>query len=120
MPPAPAACLAASLNVPHSTVEKAPDRECKESRLLDISDDSMLGAIALNYYFIACGIKAQRKFLNSPVDELPGIQKTIYDELPQSFETRTDLVIAERYGMPERIFKRWPPPVFPGRFPRLL
>lgn len=80
---------------------------CKESKLLDISEDSMRGAIALSYYFIACGIKAHRKFLSSPVDELPGMQKTIYDELPQSFETRTGLVIAERYGMPERTFKRW-------------
>lgn len=75
---------AASLNVPHSTVGKTPDWKCKESRLLDISEDSMLGAIALNYYFIACGIKAQRKFLSSPVDELPGMQKTIYDELPKA------------------------------------
>ena len=80
---------------------------CKESKLQDISEDSMRGAIALSYYFIACGIKAHRKFISSPVDELPGMQKTIYDELPQSFETRTGLVIAERYGMPERTFKRW-------------
>lgn len=63
--------------------------------------------IALSYYFIACGIKAHRKFISSPVDELPGMQKTIYDELPQSFETRTGLLVAERYGMPERTFKRW-------------
>lgn len=80
---------------------------CKESKLLDISEDSMRGAIALSYYFIACGIKAHRKFISSPVDELPGMQKTIYDELPQSFETRTGLLVAERYGMPERTFKRW-------------
>ena len=80
---------------------------CKESKLLEVSEDSMRGAIALSYYFIACGIKAHRKFLSSPVDELPGMQKTIYDELPQSFETRTGLVIAERYGMAERSFKRW-------------
>ena len=72
-----------------------------------ISEDSMRGAIALSYYFIACGIKAHRKFISSPVDELPGMQKTIYDELPQSFETRTGLLVAERYGMPERTFKRW-------------
>lgn len=80
---------------------------CKQSKLLDISEDSMRGAIALSYYFIACGIKAHRKFISSPVDELPGMQKTIYDELPQSFETRTGLLVAERYGMPERTFKRW-------------
>jgi hypothetical protein len=72
---------------------------CKQSKLLDISEDSMRGAIALSYYFIACGIKAHRKFISSPVDELPGMQKTIYDELPQSFETRTGLLVAERYGM---------------------
>lgn len=75
---------------------------CKQSKLLDISEDSMRGAIALSYYFIACGIKAHRKFISSPVDELPDMQKTIYDELPQSFETRTGLLVAERYGMPER------------------
>lgn len=80
---------------------------CKQSKLLDISEDSMRGAIALSYYFIACGIKAHRKFISSPVDELPDMQKTIYDELPQSFETRTGLLVAERYGMPERTFKRW-------------
>ena len=80
---------------------------CKESKLQDISEDSMRGAIALSYYFIACGIKAHRKFISSPVDELPGMQKTIYDELPQSFETKAGLQVAERYGMPERTFKRW-------------
>lgn len=80
---------------------------CKESKLLDISEDSMRGAIALSYYFIACGIKAHRRFLSSPVDELPSIQKNIYEDLPQSFETRTALQIAQRYGMPERTLKRW-------------
>ena len=45
--------------------------------------------------------------VTSPVDELPGMQKTIYDELPQSFETKAGLQVAERYGMPERSFKRW-------------
>lgn len=75
--------------------------------LLDISEDSMRGAIALSYYFIACGIKAHRKFISSPVDELPGMQKTIYNELPQSFETKAGLLVAERYGMPERSFKRY-------------
>lgn len=80
---------------------------CGESDLLEISEDSMRGAIALCYYFIACGLKAHKKFVNSPVDELPGMQKTIYDELPQSFETGRALEVALRYGMPERTFKRW-------------
>ncbi len=80
---------------------------CGESDLLEISEDSMRGAIALCYYFIACGLKAHKKFVNSPVDELPGMQKTIYDELPQSFETGRGLEVALRYGMPERTFKRW-------------
>ena len=80
---------------------------CRQSKLADISEDSMRGAIALSYYFIACGIKAHRRFISSPVDELPGMQKTIYDELPQSFETKAGLQVAERYGMPERSFKRW-------------
>lgn len=80
---------------------------CRESQLLEISADSMRGAVALCYYFIACALKAHRQFYASPVDELPAIQKTIYEELPPNFETGFGLRVADRHGMPPRTFKRW-------------
>ena len=80
---------------------------CKESELLDISEDSMRCSIALCYYFIACGLKAQKRFMNSPTEELTQIQREVYDELPQSFETKKGVEIAENLGMPPRTFKRW-------------
>ena len=80
---------------------------CKESELLDISEDSMRCSIALCYYFLACGLKAQKRFMNSPTEELTQIQREVYDELPQSFETKKGVEIAENLGMPPRTFKRW-------------
>ena len=80
---------------------------CGESRLEDISLDSIRGAISLSYYFTACGLKAQKQFISSPVAELPALQKLIYEELPPSFETGQGVAIADSYGMPERTFKRW-------------
>ena len=80
---------------------------CKESRLEDISEDSMRGAIALCYYFMACAMKAHKHFYTSPVETLPAIQRTIYDALPLNFETGDGIRIAEGYGMGERTFKRW-------------
>ena len=80
---------------------------CGESELLDISEDSMRGSIALCYYFLACGLKAQKRFMNSPTEELTQIQREVYDELPQSFETKKGVEISENLGMPPRTFKRW-------------
>ena len=80
---------------------------CGESELTEVSLRSVKGAIALCYYFIGCGLKAQREYLSSPASDLPAIQRLIYDELPPSFETRQGVEIAAGYGMPERSFKRW-------------
>ena len=80
---------------------------CGESDLNEISEDSMRCAIALCYYFLACGLKAQKRFTNSPTEEFTQIQRKVYDELPQSFETRKGVEIAENLGMPSRTFKRW-------------
>ena len=80
---------------------------CGESELTEVSLRSVKGAIALCYYFIGCGLKAQREYLSSPASDLPAIQRLIYDELPPSFETRQGVEIAAVYGMPERSFKRW-------------
>ena len=80
---------------------------CGESELTEVSLRSVKGAIALCYYFIGCGLKAQREYLSSPASDLPAIQRLIYDELPPSFETRQGVEIASGYGMPERSFKRW-------------
>ena len=80
---------------------------CKESELLDISEDSMRCSIALCYYFLACGLKAQKRFMNSPTEDFTQIQREVYDELPQSFETKRGLEIAQELGMPPRTFKRW-------------
>ena len=80
---------------------------CGESELLDISEDSMRCSIALCYYFLACGLKAQKRFMNSPTEDFTQIQREVYDELPQSFETKKGLEIAEGLGMPARTFKRW-------------
>ena len=80
---------------------------CKESRLDEISEDSLRGAIALCYYFLACGTKAHRNFYTSPVETLPSVQKSIYEALPLNFETGDGIRIADSYGMGERTFKRW-------------
>ena len=80
---------------------------CGESELTEVSLRSVKGAIALCYYFIGCGLKAQREYLSSPASDLPAIQRLIYDELPPSFETKQGVDIAIGYGMPERSFKRW-------------
>ena len=80
---------------------------CNESDLMEISASSMRGAIALSYYFIACGLKAHKKFYSSPVENMPEIQKIVYEQLPQTFETKEGLQVALRNEMPERTFKRW-------------
>ena len=80
---------------------------CGESELREVSLRSVKGAIALCYYFIGCGLKAQREYLSSPAGDLPAVQRLIYDELPPSFETRQGVEVAAGYGMPERSFKRW-------------
>lgn len=80
---------------------------CDESELREVSLRSVKGAIALCYYFISCGLKAQREYLSSPAGDLSAVQRLIYDELPPSFETRQGVEIAVVYGMPERSFKRW-------------
>lgn len=79
---------------------------CDESELREVSLRSVKGAIALCYYFISCGLKAQREYLSSPAGDLSAVQRLIYDELPPSFETRQGVEIAVVYGMPERSFKR--------------
>ena len=53
---------------------------CGESELTEVSLRSVKGAIALCYYFIGCGLKAQREYLSSPASDLPAIQRLIYDE----------------------------------------
>ena len=80
---------------------------CGESELREVSLRSVKGAIALCYYFIDCGLKAQREYLSSPASDLPAVQRLIYDDLPPSFETKQGVEIASGYGMPERSFKRW-------------
>lgn len=80
---------------------------CNEGELKEISADSMRGAINLCYYFMACGLKAQKQFLPSPTAEFTTLQQIVYDELPKSFDTSHGLKIAEDLGMPERTFKRW-------------
>ena len=80
---------------------------CGESNLDEISEDSMHCSIALCYYFLACGLKAQKRFVNSPTEEFTQTQREVYDELPQSFETKKGVEIAESLGMPSRTFKRW-------------
>ena len=80
---------------------------CKEGDLQEIGADSMRGAIDLCYYFMACGLKAQKQFLPSPTVTFTTVQQLIYDELPRSFATAHGLEIARGIGMGERTFKRW-------------
>lgn len=56
---------------------------CGESELTEVSLRSVKGAIALCYYFIGCGLKAQREYLSSPAADLPAVQRLIYDEVPR-------------------------------------
>lgn len=53
------------------------------------------------------GSKAHKKFVSSPIEELPSLQREIYDELPQSFDTKKGVEIATDHGMAQRTFKRW-------------
>ena len=65
------------------------------------------GGIALCYYFIACALKAHKKFISNPLNELNDRQRRVYAELPITFETAYGIDTAKECGMPERTFKEW-------------
>ncbi len=80
---------------------------CGESRLREISLESMKGAICLCYYFMASAIKAHRKFTRNPLAGLTEKQRSIYDELPITFETGEGVEVARAHKVSERTFKEW-------------
>ena len=80
---------------------------CGESKLKEISLESVKGAISLCYYFIASAIKAHRKFTRNPLSGLTEKQLAIYNELPITFETGEGVEIAKSHKVSERTFKDW-------------
>ena len=62
---------------------------------------SVKGGIDLCYYFMACAMKARKKFNSNPLDDLNERQRKIYNELPITFSTAEGLEIAMEYNIPE-------------------
>lgn len=75
---------------------------CGESKLKEISLESVKGAISLCYYFIASAIKAHRKFTHDPLSGLTEKQRAIYNELPINFETGEGVEVAKAHKVRER------------------
>ena len=80
---------------------------CDQKKMKSISLASLKGGIALCYYFIACALKARKKFSSNPLDELTEKQRKIYNDLPISFPTSEAVETALEYGMSERTMKEW-------------
>lgn len=80
---------------------------CQGDVIREITEDSIKGGIDLCYYFMACAMKARKRFNRNPVEELNDRQKRIYQELPVSFTTQEGLEIALAAGSCERAFKEW-------------
>lgn len=74
---------------------------CSDKPLKSISVSSVKGGIDLCYYFMACAMKARKKFNSNPLDDLNERQRKIYNELPITFSTAEGLEIAMEYNIPE-------------------
>ena len=72
-----------------------------------IGVSSVKGGIDLCYYFIACALKARKKFNNNPLDQLTERQRKIYNDLPISFTTAEGVEVAKEWELGERAFKDW-------------
>ena len=88
-------------------VLEALSAACKEKQMKSISLASLKGGIALCYYFIACALKARKKFTANPLEDLTEKQRKIYNELPISFQTSEAVDAALDAGMSERAMKEW-------------
>lgn len=80
---------------------------CDQKQMKSVSLVSVKGGIALCYYFIACALKARKKFNTNPLDELTEKQRRIYSELPINFQTAEAVEAALDNGMSERSMKEW-------------
>lgn len=74
---------------------------------IEISSESMDGAIRLCKYFTAQALAIHGILNASEVDRLDERHKRVYLALPDEFTTAQGLEVAKRYGMPERTFKRF-------------
>ena len=88
-------------------VLEALKSSCDKKKMKSVSLASLKGGIALCYYFIACALKARKKFSSNPLDELTEKQRKIYNDLPISFPTSEAVETALEYGMSERTMKDW-------------
>lgn len=88
-------------------VLEALKSSCDKKKMKSVSLASLKGGIALCYYFIACALKARKKFSSNPLDELTEKQRKIYNDLPISFPTSEAVETALEYGMSERTMKEW-------------
>lgn len=81
---------------------------CGESDKQSISIKSVEGALQLVEYFKRSAVKVHSIISNAnPLDKLPADKQNLYNCLPATFTTVQGVQIAEKFGMPERTFKRF-------------
>ncbi|MBX7127795.1 MAG: DUF3987 domain-containing protein, partial [Flavobacteriales bacterium] len=73
-----------------------------------ISGKAMKGAIDLVEYFATTALKVHFHLNEEDaVDRLPDLRKRVYEALPDQFRTGEGQEIADKFGMPQRTFKRF-------------
>ncbi len=74
---------------------------------VEISSQSMAGALRLCKYFTAQAMEIRGILNASEVDRLDGRHRRVYQALPDEFTTAEGVEVAKRLGMPERTFARF-------------
>jgi hypothetical protein len=77
---------------------------CEEGEKDIVSAETVKNAIELTEYFRTTALRVHSTLNESPSENLPELQKTVFNALPDSFLTREGLAIASRNGMPDRTF----------------
>lgn len=81
---------------------------CNESDKSAIAVESIEGALKLTEYFKNSAIKVNSIVSNSdPLDKHPADKQTLFKALPDKFTTEVGLLIAEKFGVAERTYKRF-------------
>lgn len=74
----------------------------------EVDEATVTDGIRIAEYFISQSEKVHgRIFAASAVDRLPRNEAALYEALPQEFKTGDGVKIAEKFGVPERTFKRF-------------
>ncbi len=81
---------------------------CGESEKVDVGEEAVSGALSLVEYFKKSAEKVNDIISSiNPVDQLPELNRKLYEELPECFTTKEGLVVASKFPVPERSFKRF-------------